>query len=91
MSEDILNRFLMIVAGNPRILASHISLFSAILCCKESDDNVFNISRSRLMRLSKLRSTATYHKCLKDLIDIGFLKYQPSNNPYLGSYLILNK
>ena len=85
MNEDILNRFLMSVSENPKILASHISLFSAILCCKESHHNVFNVSRSRLMEMSKLRSTATYHKCLKDLVELGFLEYSPSYNPYRGS------
>lgn len=85
MNQDILSQFLMSVAENPRILASHISLFSAILCFKKSDDNVFNVSRNKLMTLSKVRSTATYHKCLSELIDFGYLKYIPSYNPQIGS------
>jgi hypothetical protein len=89
MSKDILNRFLISVAGNPKILASHISLFSAILCCKEGGKKVFNVSRSRLMKLSKLRSTATYHKCINDLIILGVIKYMPSYHPKLGSRVFL--
>lgn len=89
MSKDILNRFLISVAGNPKILASHISLFSAILCCKERGEKIFNVSRSRLMKLSKIRSTATYHNCLKDLVELQYLEYKPSYNPYLGSIVEL--
>jgi hypothetical protein len=87
MKEDILNRFLVSVAGNPKILVSHISLFSAILCCKESDACLFNVNRRKLMDLGKIRSTATYHKCLSDLVEIGSLEYKPSYNPQTGSQM----
>lgn len=90
MSEDILSRFLLSVAGNPKISASHISLFSAILCCRKSEEKTVNVSRRRLMGYSKLRSTATYHKCISDLVDAGFILYSPSFNPVLGSSIILN-
>ena len=63
MGEDILSNFLISLAGNPNILPSHISLFSAILSCKK-DEKSFNVSRSKLMKLSKLRSRATYNECL---------------------------
>ena len=84
MNEDILNRFFLVVAGSPKILPSHISLFTAILYCKKEEES-FNVSRSILMKLSKLRSTATYHKCLQDLVEFRLLEYQPSFNPLLGS------
>jgi hypothetical protein len=87
VNEDILNRFLLAVAGNPKILPSHISLFSAILSFREGGINSFNVSRSKLMRLSKLSSTATYHKCIQDLIIFGFISYKPSFNPLLGSVI----
>jgi len=91
MTEDLLTRFLLSVAGNPKILTSHISLFSAILCCRKCGKDSFNINRRNLMKLSKIRSTATYHKCIWDLIEIGFVLYQPSFDPLLGSEMtILN-
>lgn len=89
MSEDILKRFLNSVAENPKILASHISLFSAILCCRKCGSDTFIVSRRRLMELSKLRSTATYHKCLKDLIQSDFLEYKPSYSPFEESIVKL--
>lgn len=90
MNENILNSFLLSVAGNQKILASHVSLFSAILCCKTSNEDAFNINRRKLMELSKIRSTATYHKCINDLIILGVIKYMPSFHPRLGSKINLS-
>ena len=41
------------------------------------------------MRISKIASKATYHKCIRELNDKGFLKYDPSFNPYRGSMVFL--
>ncbi len=37
------------------------------------------------MHLSKIGSTATYHKCIKDLSHWNYLLYMPSHNPFKGS------
>jgi hypothetical protein len=47
--------------------------------------NPINISRDELMRISKISSKATYHKCIKDLIENGYIIYNPSFNPYKSS------
>lgn len=41
------------------------------------------------MRISKISSKATYHKCLKNLHALGYIDYQPSYNPFRGSHVIL--
>jgi hypothetical protein len=41
------------------------------------------------MRISKISSKATYHKCLKNLHALGYIEYQPSYNPFRGSHVIL--
>jgi hypothetical protein len=41
------------------------------------------------MRISKISSKATYHKCLKNLHALGYIKYEPSYNPYKGSMVSL--
>lgn len=41
------------------------------------------------MRISKISSKATYHKCLKNLHSLGYIDYQPSYNPFKGSHVIL--
>ncbi|UPT69930.1 MAG: hypothetical protein M0D53_12420 [Flavobacterium sp. JAD_PAG50586_2] len=41
------------------------------------------------MRISKISSKATYHKCLKALHAQGYIKYEPSYNPFKGSHVFL--
>lgn len=47
--------------------------------------NPISISREQLMRISKINSFATYHKCLKELHELGFIYYEPSYHPFKGS------
>lgn len=47
--------------------------------------NPINISRDEVMRISKIHSRATYHKCIKELHSLGYFDYQPSYNPFEGS------
>jgi hypothetical protein len=37
------------------------------------------------MKLSKIGSTATYHKCIKELNNWKYILYKPSHNPFKGS------
>lgn len=41
------------------------------------------------MRGAKIFGLATYHKCIKDLNDFGYISYQPSYNPRVGSRVYL--
>jgi len=49
--------------------------------------NPIGISRDELMRISKISSTATFHKCIKELSIKGYVIYSPSYNPFKGSTL----
>ena len=68
---------------------THISLYMAIfqLWNQNRFQNPIIISRDELMRISKIASTATYHKCMKDLTERGYVIYKPSFNPFKGSIL----
>jgi hypothetical protein len=41
------------------------------------------------MLVSKICAKATYHKCMKDLHNFGYLRYEPSFNPFRGSLVHL--
>lgn len=41
------------------------------------------------MRISKISSKVTYHKCLKFLHAQGYVNYEPSYNPFRGSHVYL--
>ena len=43
-----------------------------------------------MMKLSKIAAYGTYHKCIKDLQDFGYIEYSPSFNPYKGSLVNLH-
>jgi hypothetical protein len=49
--------------------------------------NPICISRDELMRISKIASYATYHKCIRELDERNFVNYMPSYNPFKGSTL----
>jgi hypothetical protein len=85
MGEDILMIFFRKISGNSKILTSHVSLFIAIIHFKEKDNDFFKVTRKKLMKISKINSTATYHKCISDLVSQRFIIYEPSFNPILGS------
>ncbi|WP_130733991.1 transcriptional regulator [Flavobacterium sp. J27] len=68
---------------------THISLYMAIfqLWNQNRFQNPISISRDELMRISKIASTATYHKCIKELAERDYIIYKPSYNPFRGSLL----
>lgn len=70
---------------------THISLYVALFQFWNINRfiNPISITRDEVMRISKISSKATYHKCIKDLNDKGYVKYEPSYNPYKGSMVVL--
>jgi hypothetical protein len=70
---------------------THISLYVALFQFWNINRfiNPISITRDEVMRISKISSKATYHKCMRDLNDKGYVKYEPSYNPYKGSMVVL--
>ena len=66
-----------------RLMATHISLFTALFVCFQRSQFVspFPVTRAGLMACSRIASIATYHKCIKELNDFGYIRYQPSFSP----------
>ena len=72
---------------NPTHISLYIALFQFWNCNRFR--NPISISRDEVMRISKICSKATYHKCLKELHANGYIKYEPSYNPFKGSHVFL--
>ncbi|KUM16337.1 transcriptional regulator [Flavobacterium psychrophilum] len=70
---------------------THISLYIALFQFWNVNrfQNPISITRDEVMRISKICSKATYHKCMRELNDKGYIKYEPSFNPFKGSMVIL--
>ena len=72
---------------NPTHVSLYVSLFQFWNACRFH--NPISISRNEAMKVSKINSKATYHKCMRELNDFGYLSYHPSYNPFKGSLVYL--
>ena len=70
-----------------RLLPTHLSLFTGLFICWQRNGFIspFGVTRKTLMAFSKVASIATYHKCIKELDEYGYIRYQTSYHPKLGS------
>lgn len=75
------------IVSDDRLFPSHISLFMALFYFSNFGDlNLpFQVSRSKLMRFSSIKSIATYHKNIKELKNYGYIDYKPSWHPQKGT------
>ena len=66
---------------------THVSLYIALFQFWNLNrfENPISITRDEVMRISKICSKATYHKCMRELHEKGYVIYEPSYNPFRGS------
>jgi hypothetical protein len=79
------------VASDERLNPTHVSMYVSLFQFWNASrfQNPISISRNELMKVSKISAKATYHKCMKELDDFGYLQYRPSYNPFKGSLVYL--
>lgn len=74
-----------------RVTPYLISLYMALF--RRWNENFFNnpisIARCEIMRLSKIGSTNTYIRSLRELDHLGFIKYNPSRSKHRGSLIYM--
>jgi hypothetical protein len=87
-----LTGFFNCIAVEKSLNPTHISLYITIFQCWNINrfKNPIAITRDQMMRGSKISSTATFHKCIKDLQRLGYLDYNPSFNPYSGTSITIH-
>ena len=75
------------LSGDERLMATHVSLFTALFIQWQRNSFVspFPITRRELMMHSKIASAATYHKCIRQLDNYGYIRYRPDYHPRKGS------
>lgn len=82
-----LNGFFERLAVDKRLSSYHISLYLALFrqwnACRFND--LFVVSRSEMMELSRIGSANTYARCMKELTDWGYIHYKASSNLHCGS------
>ncbi len=84
-------QYIDVILNDKRVTAYHCSLFLALIHCWFLNNHVspFRVTRINLMRLSHIHSLATYHKCLKELIEFSYIEYVPSYNKFVASQVSL--
>jgi len=77
--------------SDDRLNPSHISMYLALFQYWNLSrfSNPISINREEIMKLSKIGSKSTYHKCIRQLHHWDYLEYLPSHNPFKGSKVIM--
>ncbi len=87
LAIDQLMAFYVAILNDKGITTSHISLYMALFKCwnLNNNKNPVSINRQEVMQIAKINGQATYHKCIKDLSDYGYISYIPSFKRNQGS------
>ncbi len=77
------------MGSDDRMMSTHVSLFAALFVCWQHGgfNSPFAVTRKKLMAHSRIASIATYHKCMRELDKFGYICYEPSYHPKLGSLI----
>jgi len=94
-SLTALSRFFNAIAGDPRISITHIGLYAALIeyWQKQGFQNPICVFSYEIMPVAKISASTTYHKCIRDLNEYGYIRYEPSYSRKRGSkiYLLINR
>jgi hypothetical protein len=80
--QDLLSEFFNAIGNDPRIGVSHISLYCALLQKSNEPgcEAMLYFLKADIMKIAKISALGTFHKCIRDLHNYGYIKYQPSYN-----------
>jgi len=87
MENQQLSQFINCIVSDRRLKRRHLAMLVA-LCDVWIANNYqasYHISRSRLMKTSKIRAQGTYQKVIRELQALGYVEYKPSYHPKEGS------
>jgi len=89
-AEEILkplSDFFSAIEKDPRISITHIGIYAALLQYRKEKGliNPIVVFSHEIMTISKISSPATYYKCVRDLSDFGYIRYESSFQNNQGS------
>jgi len=90
--QDQFNTAFIQLTSDDRVTVWHVSVYMAIFFRWRSNsyNNPVPITRKEIMKLAHVGRIATYHKCIRQLKEFGYLEYMPSYDPSLGSQVYLH-
>ena len=82
-----LSDFFEAAVTDARISITHVGIYAALLEYRVQNGfiNPIQVFSHEIMRIAKLSSSMTYHKCVRQLCEYGYIKYEPSFNRKKGS------
>lgn len=82
-----LSDFFEAIGTDARISITHIGIYAALLQYRIQKDftNPIQAFSYEIMGIAKLSSAFTYHKCVRELSEYGYIRYEPSFNRTKGS------
>jgi len=83
MIPSALRTYLSLLEKDRRLKVWHLALLMAILLLgyRQGQERCIRVSRRKIMSLSHIHTLPTYHKYLKELQDLGYIRYKPSYHP----------
>ncbi|MFD2871945.1 hypothetical protein ACFS5N_05665 [Mucilaginibacter ximonensis] len=87
----VFHELFRLLAADKRITVWHFAIYMSLFrkWALNGLQNPVSVSRSEIMSQTHIGSIVTYHKCIRQLRDFGYLIYEPSYNPFIGSYVSL--
>lgn len=75
-----------------RLGITHFSVYMALILLWHKNElkNPFPVSRKGVMELAHVQSIVTYHKCIGQLEEYGYIRYNPSYSYYKRSTIYLD-
>lgn len=86
-SLEYLSDFFRAIESDARISVTHIGIYAALLQyrIKAGFINPIEVFSGEITGIAKISSAMTYYKCVRDLSDYGYIKYEPSFSHTKGS------
>lgn len=77
-----LANFFKAIENDYRISITHIGLYAALLQFRLDKGfiNPVQAYRYEIMRIAKITGPVTYHKCIRELHEYGYIHYLPKKN-----------
>lgn len=84
-----LSAVFQLFSKDSRLHPTHISLYVTLFQYWNINrfPEIFYINREEVMKMAKIGSLKTYHRCLRGLDDWKYISYIPSHNIYKGSQI----
>ncbi len=86
-----LSDFFLAIENDCRISITHIGVYAALLQYWKEQQyvNPLQVFSYEIMCKAKISASTTYHKCIRDLSDYGYIRYIPSFKRNQGSKIYI--